>query len=287
MKVLVTGVTGYIGSHLAKILHEQGHEVHGLDLVINGHNDVTKYCTKITQNDIIKHYKIEDYDCVVHLAGVIEVEESVSDPAKYYQNNLVGTMRMLQFYGADTHFIFASTAGAFDPVSPYARSKVACEDVIKQLAKNYTIFRFFNVAGSDGENMQVGKATHLIRIAAEVAAGKSDKMFVYGNDYETVDGTCVRDYVHVVDLARAISSVVDSGPRNTEYECIGSGKGYSVLEVLRTMSKFGSIDVNLAPRRPGDAATLVVENKFPQLELKYSLEDMCRSAYEAELRRDI
>ncbi|NDB57693.1 NAD-dependent epimerase/dehydratase family protein [bacterium] len=188
LKVLITGVTGYIGSHLAKVLFEAG-----------------------------------------------------------------GTVNMLQqSWNGQPHFIFASTAGAFDAQSPYARSKLAAEDVIKEKSKNYTIFRFFNVAGSDGMHRQVGRASHLIRIAAETAAGKRDYMSIYGEDYDTPDGSCVRDYIHVVDLVSAIRDTIKHGAFNTPYECIGSGKGYSVFNLLH-----------------------------PQ----YQLKDMCLSAYNIENRK--
>jgi UDP-glucose 4-epimerase len=166
---------------------------------------------------------------------------------------------------------------------------VAAEDVIKEQAEEYTIFRFFNVAGSDGYNMQQGKATHLIRIASECAAGTRTHMYVYGNDYDTLDGTCVRDYIHVVDLANAIANAIKEGPKNTPYECIGSGKGYSVKEVIDTMKLVSGEDflVYDAARRAGDPAILTVDNQFDGLEVKHTLEDMCRSAYEVELKRDV
>ena len=285
MKVLITGVTGYIGSTLAKILHARGHDITGLDIKWD-QNDVTKYCNRILIKDVTKTMLDEDYEVIVHLAGLIQVEESVAKPSKYYGTNLGGTLNILRQQG-DPHFIFASTAGAFDPANPYARSKIAAEDIIKEKSNNYTIFRFFNVAGSDGQNMQVGRASHLIRIAAECAAGKREEMSIYGNDYNTPDGTCIRDYIHVVDLATAIADTIKNGAFNTPYECIGSGKGYSVIEVVRMMKKVSGKDfkVNIANRRAGDPAALAIDNQFELLKADHTLEDMCQSAYEAELRR--
>lgn len=285
LKVLITGVTGYIGSHLAKVLFEAGHHVVGLDIEWKKHNDVSRYCHRILIKDVTKHVCDEDYDVIVHLAGLIQVEESVAHPTKYYSTNLGGTVNMLrQNINGEPHFIFASTAGAFDAQSPYARSKLAAEDVIKEKSKNYTIFRFFNVAGSDGMHRQVGRASHLIRIAAETAAGKRDYMSIYGEDYDTPDGSCVRDYIHVVDLINAIRDTIKHGAFNTPYECIGSGKGYSVKEVVQTMKDVTGQDftVKMAGRRDGDPASLAIDNQFNLLHPQYQLKDMCLSAYNIE-----
>jgi UDP-glucose 4-epimerase len=288
LKVLITGVTGYIGSHLAKVLYEAGHHIVGLDIEWNKHNDVKRYCHRILIKDVTKHVCDEDYDVIVHLAGLIQVEESVAHPTKYYSTNLGGTVNMLrQNVNGDPHFIFASTAGAFDAQSPYARSKLAAEDVIKEKSKNYTIFRFFNVAGSDGMHRQVGRASHLIRIAAEAAAGKRDYMSIYGEDYDTPDGSCVRDYIHVVDLVNAIRDTIKHGAFNTPYECIGSGQGYSVKEVVKAMKDVTNQDftVKMAGRRDGDPASLAIDNQFNLLHPQYQLKDMCLSAYNIENRK--
>ena len=167
-----------------------------------------------------------------------------------------------------------------------SRSKIAAEDVIKERSKNYTIFRFFNVAGSDGMHRQVGRASHLIRIAAEAAAGKRDYMYMYGDDYDTKDGTCVRDYIHVVDLVNAIRDTIKHGAFNTPYECIGSGKGYSVKEVINTMKEVTGVDfqVKIAGRRDGDPASLAITNQFNLLHPQYNLRDMCLSAYRVETK---
>jgi len=288
LKVLITGITGYIGSHLAKVLYEAGHHVVGLDLEWKKHNDVSRYCHRILIKDVTKHICDEDYDVIVHLAGLIQVEESVAHPTKYYSTNLGGTVNMLrQNVNGDPHFIFASTAGAFDAQSPYARSKLAAEDVIKEKSKSYTIFRFFNVAGSDGVHRQVGRASHLIRIAAEAAAGKRDYMSIYGEDYDTPDGSCVRDYIHVVDLVNAIRDTIKHGAFNTPYECIGSGKGYSVKEVVKAMKDVTNQDftVKMAGRRDGDPASLAIDNQFNLLHPQYQLKDMCLSAYNIEKKK--
>ena len=288
LKVLITGVTGYIGSHLAKVLYEAGHHIVGLDLEWKKHNDVSRYCHRILIKDVTKHICDEDYDVIVHLAGLIQVEESVAHPTKYYSTNLGGTVNMLrQNINGQPHFIFASTAGAFDAQSPYARSKLAAEDVIKEKSSNYTIFRFFNVAGSDGIHRQVDRASHLIRIAAEAAAGKRDYINIFGEDYDTPDGSCVRDYIHVVDLVNAIRDTIKHGPFNTPYECIGSGKGYSVKEVVQAMKDVTCQDftVKMAGRRDGDPASLAIDNQFNLLHPQYQLKDMCLSAYNIENKK--
>ena len=304
-KVLVTGATGYIGSHVCKVLFERGYEVIGLDINLE-QNDVSKWVTRLIFEDVRSVDLDESFDAIVHLAGVISVEESMTMPSHYYDTNLNGTMNMLSQIDKDTHFIFASTAGAFDAQSPYAKSKVAAEDVIKEQAEGYTIFRFFNVAGSDGENMQQGNATHLIRIASECAAGTRSHMSIFGSDYDTKDGTCVRDYIHVVDLATAIANAVKEGPKNTPYECIGSGKaaifGFEskakaatagvdvakIKEVIETMKNVSAsnFEVKMVGRRDGDPASLSIANQFDGLRITHTLDDMCRSAWLAELKRN-
>lgn len=280
-KVLVTGAGGYIGSHLCSVLFNSGlYHVTALDLNFD-RNEVSAH-EKVV-DDVRMFTADEDYDAVVHLAGLISVEESNSEPLSYYDVNMNGTINMLaQTKG--THFIFASTAGAFDPISPYAKSKVAAEDIIRQVCSSYTIFRFFNVAGSDGIHHQIGKATHLIRIASEVATGKRQMMQVFGTDYDTRDGSCVRDYIHVLDLVNTIAATIEAGPQCTPYECLGTGVGSTTLEVIETMRKVTGKQLwaTQAPRRPGDPATLALDGKYHLMQTKYTLEDICLSAYEIE-----
>jgi len=283
--ILVTGATGYIGSHIVKKLKEFGYNhVCGIDTKV--HNDCIKYLTHLTLGDIISYSSGKKYLAIIHCAGYISVEESMKNPSKYYTNNLMGTLNLLNL---DCYnFIFASTAGAFDPISPYAKSKIAAEDCIKERAKNHTIFRFFNVAGSNGEFGQIGPSTHLIRIAAEAAAGKRDSVTIYGNDYDTPDGTCIRDYIHVDDLAEAVVRSVEN-PSNKNYECLGSGTGYSVLEVLNTMRATTQqyYEYNYGSRRIGDPDKLIVDDLSKYLTIKQDLITMCESAYEWERRESI
>jgi UDP-glucose 4-epimerase len=287
--ILVTGATGYIGAHVLKELYHVCKENHllieALDIDCANRNYVAQYCHTLIQNDVRDIGPGLEYDTVIHLAGLVQVGESMEKPYEYYNTNLNGTINMLKNVKCK-HFIFASTAGAFDPVSPYAKSKVAAEDVIRQLAQGYTIFRFFNVAGSNGEHRQFGPSTHLVRVAAEAAAGKRKGVIVNGNDYNTPDGTCIRDYIHVVDLAKAIVNAALTGPKNAKYECLGSNKGFTNLEVLDIMKDATGKDfaVEFGPRRKGDPTILQIDGTSEYLEIKRNLYDMCRSAYEMELK---
>lgn len=287
--ILVTGATGYIGAHVVKELYhvskEYGLYIVSTDIDVENRNYVAAY-THVLYNGDVREMKLHtEFDVVIHLAGLVQVGESMEKPSEYYDTNLNGTINILKNVKCK-HFIFASTAGAFDPVSPYAKSKVAAEDVIRQLAPGYTIFRFFNVAGSNGEHRQYGPSTHLIRVAAEVAAGKREKMVIYGNDYPTRDATCVRDYIHVVDLAKAIVNAAISTPKNAKYECLGSNKGFTNLEVLDIMKDVTGKDflVEFGPRREGDPAVLQIDGTSEYLDIKRDIKDMCRSAYEMELK---
>lgn len=280
MKVLVTGGTGYIGSHVCKLLKEHGHSVEVWDINIHGeYNDISAYCDQYFTYDITNRVK-GSYDAVVHLAGRSVVPDSLKEPTEYYRVNVMGTANILDRVETD-HILFASTSSAWEMASPYARSKVAAEDVIKEKAKGYTIFRFFNVSGTDGRNRQLGKPTHLIEVAAMVAAGKLPDIKVFGTDYPTRDGTCIRDYVHVVDLAKAIVKAVETGPVNTPYECLGSNCGFSVLEVLDTMEQVSGVKLEriYTSRREGDAVSSVVDKLSNFITLEKTIEDMCLDQY--------
>jgi len=286
MQVLVTGAAGYIGSHVVKALYNRGYTVDTLDRAITTNSEVIQHMVRhMYHGNIIERMIIDvRYDAVIHCAALISVEESMRLPLVYYEVNTAGTLKLLQELKYD-HFIFASTGGAFDPISPYAKSKIIAEEAVRQIAPKYSIFRFFNVAGNDGQLRQPYPASHIIRIAAEVAAGKRDKMVIFGNDYDTPDGTCIRDYVHVVDLAEAIVRSVPL-PANSNYECIGSGSGFSNLDIINTMKEVTGMNfpVEFGPRRSGDPAKLLVDTVSKYVKIDHDLRDMCRSAYTMELK---
>lgn len=286
MRVLVTGASGYIGSHTCAALKEAGHEVIALDNKVST-NDVP-YNQLLIRDVTVQYIDRIFYDTVVHLASLISVEESTLKPSLYVKNNIQGTYKTLLNYKFN-NFIFASTAAAFNPISPYAQTKLVCESLVKEMAPNYTIFRFFNVAGSDGVRGQIGPSTHLIRIAAETAAGKRGSMVVYGDEWATRDGTCVRDYIHVQDLVDGIVKAVND-PQNTDYECVGTGNGYTVSEVIETMKRVTGVDFNVlvGPNRSGDVGELLIpswEKRSDLIKPTRTLEEMCLSAYKYELNR--
>jgi len=286
--VLVTGGYGYIGSHTIKALADAGYTVDSIDFK-QSTNKIKRYVRSDRIRDISKMTNIGgnwgEYDAVVHLAGFISVEQSVQYPWLYFKNNILGTKNLLDCIDTD-HLIFASTAAAFNPVSPYATSKIAAEQLVRNQSKIHTIFRFFNVAGNNGEFGQIGESTHLIRIAAETAAGKRTHMNINGTDWQTRDGTCIRDYVHVMDLVECILKAIEV-PANTNYECIGSGIGYTVNEVIDMMKEISGQDFRVieSPRRKGDTAeVLIPEHKSKYFYGNRTLEDMCLSAYKMELK---
>lgn len=284
-KVLVTGATGYIGSHVCKLLKLNMHEVEAWDTNIHGeYNDISEYVDRFEKIDITNiPYAYAHFDAVVHLAGRSVVPQSLKEPTEYYRVNAMGTSHMLDKV-ATPNFIFASTSSAWEMASPYAKSKVAAEDIIKEKADGHTIFRFFNVSGTDGTNRQLGPPSHLIRVAAMASLDKSPSINIFGNDYTTRDGTCVRDYIHVLDLATAIVQAVENGPRNTDYECLGSYQGFTVLEVLDMMEKVTGVKLerNISGRREGDAVSSVVDELSEYAVLTKTLEDMCRDQFNLE-----
>ena len=262
MKVAITGSSGYIGSTLVRKLRRTNHELHLFDIE---DWDIRKNPTIKLSPHICK-----SFDVVVHLAALVKVGESVKNPWEYYDTNINGTQKVItQFQGAK--FIFASTGAAFDPTSPYAKSKVAAEDLIKNYCKEYTIFRFFNVGGGKPSNPEG-------LYAATINACKSGVFTIYGNDYNTKDGTCVRDYVHVSDLCDAIIKAINDPAANSEYEPLGSGKSYTVLEYVKTFLKENGprFQIEFGQRRDGDNESSEVPFMSRFMSPKKTLKDIVK-----------
>lgn len=290
-KILVTGGAGYIGSHVVKLLGERGEDVVVLDNMSTGNEAAVLYGTLVVGDTgdeslvsrILKEHRI---DTVMHFAAHTIVPESVENPLKYYGNNTRSTLNMLQCCQAANvnKFIFSSTAATYGipeddtkpcaetlptaPINPYGMSKLMSEHMLKDLSSatdlNHVILRYFNVAGSDPDG-RIGQstknATLLIKVAAEVAVGKRDKLLVYGTDYPTPDGTGIRDYIHVTDLASAHLSALDylrKGGESTLVNC-GYGKGFSVREVIDSVSRQSGKPLTVVeqPRRAGDPPALI------------------------------
>ncbi len=289
--ILVTGGAGYIGSHVVKLLGERGEQIVVLDDLSKGNRDAVLHGEFVEGNtgdealvsEVLKKYNIQT---VMHFAAHTIVPESVADPLKYYRNNTAATRSLLeccQNAGVE-HFIFSSTAATYGipedaskpcsetlptaPINPYGMSKLMSEHMLKDLSAacdmRHVILRYFNVAGCDPDG-KIGQstknATLLIKVAAEVAVGKRDSLCVYGTDYPTEDGTGVRDYIHVTDLAAAHLSALDylrKGGESTLVNC-GYGRGYSVRQVIDAVNKHHGSPINVIeePRRAGDPPTLI------------------------------
>ena len=238
MKIAITGSNGYIGSTLVEKLMDTNYDIHLIDI------DNWDIRTTPMQDGL--PYYWQSFDVVVHLAALVKVGESVEKPWDYYNTNINGTQKVItHFPGAK--MIFASTGAAFDPTSPYAKSKVAAEDLIRSQCKDYTILRFFNVGGGEPNNSEG-------LYAATISACESGIFTIHGNDYNTKDGTCVRDYVHVDDLCDAIIQAINDPVAMTEYEPLGSGKSYTVLEYINAFLEENGpkFKVQFGQRREGD-----------------------------------
>lgn len=301
MTVLVTGGAGYIGSHMVWALLDAGEDVAVIDRLSTGFRWALPPEAKFYEGDIADESLLEriftenDVNAIIHFAGSIIVPESVADPLSYYENNTVKSRALIASAVKHKvpHFVFSSTAAvygtpqgvepvtemaALNPESPYGSSKLMTETMLRDTAKahdfTYTALRYFNVAGADplGRTGQstVG-ATHLIKVAGEAALGKRDHIDVFGTDYPTPDGTCVRDYIHVSDLANAHLKALErmrAGGDSLVANC-GYGTGFSVLEVLETVKKVHGrpFEVRYAGRRAGDAVRIVANPALAKREL--------------------
>ena len=291
MKVLIVGGAGYIGSHMALMLGQQGAQVIVLDDLSSGHADAV-LSGKLVQGSIEdtglldRLFVEEKFDGVMHFASFIQVGESVQHPAKYYRNNVTHTLNLLDAMVRHRveNFIFSSTAAVFgqpeyvpideahpkQPINPYGRTKLMVEQVLQDYDRAYGLksvcLRYFNAAGADPE-ARIGEThdpeTHLIPLLLQVASGRRDSAQVFGNDYDTPDGTCIRDYIHVLDLAAVHSLALAhliSGAPSAAYN-LGNGDGFSVRQVIEAVGHVTKkpIPVIDAARRAGDPARLVAD----------------------------
>ena len=317
--VLVTGGAGYIGSHACKALARAGYTPVVFDNLYNGHKWSVKW-GPLEVGDLTDRFRLEQVMrtykpiAVIHFAAFAYVGESVEHPGKYYRNNVVGTLNLLDVmrdFGVD-QLIFSSTCASYgiplhmpigedhpqDPINPYGASKLMVERIVKDYAHAYglkSIFlRYFNAAGADPEG-EIGEVhdpeTHLIPLVLKVALKKLPDITLFGNDYDTPDGSCIRDYIHVSDLVDAhvlALNVLQQGRCSLAYN-LGNGNGFSVLEVIDTAKKVTGcpIPVKIGPRREGDPAQLVANATKAYQELGWKpnhlkLEEIIKTAWHWE-----
>lgn len=303
MTVLVTGGAGYIGSHTVLALAEAGESVVVIDNLSTGFSSFVPEGVPLFIGDCSDENLVDGVigqhgvDSIIHLAGSVVVPESVRDPLLYYRNNTMTTRSLLNAAVARgvSRFIFSSTAAVYGnpdqipvsetaptrPTSPYGTSKLMAEIMLHDAAAahdmNYVVLRYFNVAGADPLGrigLATAGATHLMKIAMEVATGQRAKLDIFGTDYPTPDGTCIRDFIHVADLAQAhrvALSYLRVGGGSVTLNC-GYGRGYSVLETVEAVRRVADrpIAVQHAPRRPGDVMAMVADTSLMRKLLDWS-----------------
>ena len=319
MKILVVGGAGYIGSHMVKQLAQAGNDVITLDNLSYGYSDAVKY-GEFVEGDLGDDAVLDsilqsgDIDAVMHFAGFIQVGESVIKPSMYYHNNVVNTLTLLDamLRHEVKNFIFSSTAAIFgepeytpidekhnkQPINPYGHSKLMIEQVLEDYDKAYglrsTCLRYFNAAGADPDG-ELGERhvpeTHLIPLILQAASGRREDIKVFGDDYDTEDGTCVRDYIHINDLCDAHSLALHKmieNDKSARYN-LGNGKGFSVKQVIDVAKEVSGKDfkVSVEPRRAGDPAVLVADATLARQELDWQpkfaeLKDIVKTAWSWE-----
>ena len=315
MRIFIVGGAGYIGSHMVKMAHNAGHEVITIDNLSTGHKDAILYgqfefCDILDTsrlNEIFVKYRP---DAVMHFSAYSIVSESVKNPYKYYHNNVSGTLSLLSSMVENNcnKFIFSSSAAIFgnpeylpidedhvkSPINPYGKSKLMVEEILKDFevahGLKYVSFRYFNAAGHDPDGCLKERhtpETHLLPIVMQAANKQRDSVSIFGTDYETKDGTCIRDYIHVNDIATAhlkgLEYLNDDDVRSIELN-LGNGNGFSVKEVVQEVENFTGekIEIIYEDRRPGDPSTLVANGNTAkdilQLNNKYcSLRDIIKT----------
>jgi UDP-glucose 4-epimerase len=322
MRVLVTGGAGYIGSHMAKLLVESGAEVTVLDDLSTGHAEAVRNAHFVrgdiadvgATTELLQKGRIE---AVVHFAASSLVGESVTDPLKYYRRNVGGTAALVQAMreAQVRRIVFSSTAAVYgdpvripideahptQPVNPYGASKLAVERMLSDCSAAYgigaVVLRYFNAAGADPSG-EIGERhdpeTHLIPLVLQAAAGRSESASVFGNDWPTRDGTCVRDYIHVSDLCEAHLRALEWLAKGGSYECfnLGNGDGATVLEVIEAARRVTRRTIKMvqAQRRAGDPPSLVADARKARQVLGWQparaeIEGIVRDAWNYEQRR--
>ncbi|MDI9618415.1 UDP-glucose 4-epimerase GalE [Methanothermobacter sp.] len=286
--ILIVGGAGYIGSHVNKFLSERGYETFILDNLTKGHREAVRW-GKFIEGDLGNRkllgriFTEYDVEAVMHFAAFTDVGESVQKPGDYYRNNVMNTLNLLDsmLENGVSRFIFSSTCAVYgnpseipitekhplNPISPYGRSKLMVEEILRDYndayGLSYVSLRYFNAAGADPEG-EIGELhepeTHLIPIVLDAAMGLRDSVRIFGTDYPTPDGTCIRDYIHVMDLADAHWRALEylEGERSGVFN-LGNGNGFSVREVIETCGEVTGASINVVEdeRRPGDPPELV------------------------------
>lgn len=322
MTVLVTGGAGYIGSHMTWALTDLGREVVVLDNLSTGVPEFLPKSVELVEGNVgdkdllDRLFSQHQFEAVVHFAGSVIVPESVENPLKYYENNTANSRTLIEaaVQHGTPHFLFSSTAAVYGnseetfvseetpvaPACPYATSKLMTEWMLRDVAAahplKYVALRYFNVAGADPEKrtgQSTPEATHLIKRATQTALGQWDALQIFGDDYDTKDGTGVRDYIHVSDLVQAHVDALTylSGDGESAIFNCGYGHGYSVLDVVRTVEQVTgrALPVKHVPRRPGDSAEITANNRRLVETLHWQpkhddLEMIVRSAFEWEAK---
>ena len=315
LKVLVTGGAGYIGATAVRLLLKHGHEVTALDNLSQGHRDAVPEKARLVIADLADRETLSDlfrkskFDAVMHFAALALVGDSMKYPERYFRNNVTNSLNLLESCAANhvSRFVFSSTAAVFGdpqtplivestpkaPLNPYGESKLQVEAMLRWFQQihgvRYAVLRYFNVAGAwDGHGEHHDPESHLIPNVLQVAMGKRASVSVFGTDYATPDGSCVRDYVHIYDLAMAHFLVMDAlKERETLVYNLGNGSGFSVREVIAAARKITGhpIPVVESSRRPGDPPVLVASSEKIGKELgwkpKYAtLESIIQTAWE-------
>jgi UDP-arabinose 4-epimerase len=301
MNILVTGGAGYIGSHVCKALAQAGYTPITYDNLVNGHHWAVQW-GPLEVGDILDRKRLDEVfnkynpTAVMHFAAYTNVGESAQDPGKYYRNNVTGTLALVETmrdHDIDK-LIFSSTSAIYGipetmlitedhpqrPINVYGTSKLMIEEILRDYDRAYGLrsisLRYFNAAGADPDS-KIGEAhkpeTHLIPLILDVACGKKSKITIFGNDYETPDGTCIRDFIHVSDLANAHLlglQALESDEQTAAYN-LSNGQGFSVSEILEVIKQVTqkTISFEIGPRRIGDVARLVGDSSLAKIKLRW------------------